>query len=299
MLPVYIIKTLTAYTDEKHPLIIQEIISLIENNYNETFERKAVSRCIKELTELDYDICYKKGYYLSERVLDKSELNYLCNTLIASPVLTAKQSKYLFNKLIQNESSYFKRKWQYIHNLSVLSKSINDEFFLTIEILIEAIENNKKVHFDYYQYGFDKKLHKRNEQGYIVSPYDMVIANEKYYLIANHEKYDNISYYRIDKIKQIRVLDVFRKNITEIEGYENGLNYPKHKMEHIYMFSGNTVKTRIKFNNIILDQIIDWFGLECNIQKLDDKYSILNVEVNENALKYWLKQYNDFVKKIE
>lgn len=47
MLPIYVIETLQKYSDENHKLYIQEIIDYIQINYNESFERNSVSRCIQ------------------------------------------------------------------------------------------------------------------------------------------------------------------------------------------------------------------------------------------------------------
>ena len=298
MLPIYIINVLKRYSDEKHHLLIQDIIYYIETDYLEIFERKAISRCIKELQELDYDICYQKGYYLQERQFDKNEIAYLCDQIIHNPMLTRIQSKQLLNKLMIEESNYFKRSITHIHYLNCISHSNNKEFFLTIEIINEAIEKNRKIMFDYMEYGFDRKLHKKREKKYIVNPYDMFVGNERYYLLANYDKYDNLANFRIDKIQNVEIIEELRKpieNLSDSKTYE----YPKYKMEHIYMFSGKSIQARIRFKNNILNQIFDWFGLDCSIEKENKDTSILNVKVNENALYYWLKQYDEFVELIK
>lgn len=277
--------------------MLQDIIHLIQESYNETFERKAVSRCIKELIDMDYDICYSRGYYLQERILNKNEIRFLCDQILSSDYLTKKQRKQLLNKLLIDESNYFKRSITHIHALNELPQGKNVDFFLTIEILNEAIETNKKVAFDYMEYGFDRQLHKRREEKYIVNPYDILAVNGKYYVVANYDKYDNIANFRIDKIKNVEILKESRKSFNELSGKD--YSYPKYRMEHIYMFAGKSVHAKIRFKNSILNQIFDWFGLDCNIQKENEETSILTINVNENALYFWLKQYEDYVERIE
>lgn len=297
MLPIYIINILKDYSDELHPLLIKKIIYLIQELYNETFERKAVSRCIKELIDIDYDIEYSKGYYLQERSLNRNEIKFLCDQVLSTDYLTKKQKKQLLNKLLIDESYYFKRSISHIHSLNELPQGKNNDIFLTIKLLNEAIEKNKKVAFDYMEYGFDRQLHKKRKDKYIINPYDVLAVNGKYYVVANYDKYNNLSNFRIDKIKNVEILKESRKSFCEVSGKD--YSYPKYKMEHIYMFSGETIHAKIRFQNNILNQIFDWFGLECNIQKENEETSILTIDVNENALYFWLKQYDDYVERIE
>ena len=50
----------------------------------------------------------------------------------------------------------------------------------------------------------DKKLHPRKSEPYIINPYQMVAVNDKYYLICNVDKYDNVAHFRVDRITDIK-----------------------------------------------------------------------------------------------
>lgn len=56
---------------------------------------------------------------------------------------------------------------------------------------------------------------------------------------------------------------------------------------------------KIRFKNSIIDQIVDWFGNECRIEQVDEDVSYLYVKVNRSALKYWLKQYDEFAVEVK
>ena len=62
MLPVCVLKILEEYSDASHPLQQKDIIRLLEENYQLEIARKALGNVLRELEELDYDICYKNGY---------------------------------------------------------------------------------------------------------------------------------------------------------------------------------------------------------------------------------------------
>lgn len=292
MLPIYILETLKYYSDQNHPLLQKDIIDYIDKNYNEKFERKTISSCIQELIDLGYDIVHDHGYYLDERIFNPNEIYYLIDVILNSPVLTKKQAQEMINKLCKEESIYKKRSWNKIHILSKMSYSQNPQFLLNVELILEAIDKNKKIAFDYLQYGLDKKLHKKRDQKYIVNPYELIISMNKYYLIANYDKYDNLSNFRVDKITNVEILNEKRKEApTQIE-------LPKYRLEHLYMFSGPSINVKIKFKNMIIDQIIDWFSTDCTIEPINEEYSYLYAKVNEKALHYWLKQYDEFVEVV-
>ena len=299
MLPVCVLKILEEYSDASHPLQQKDIIRLLEENYQLEIARKALGNVLRELEELDYDICYKNGYYLDERQFTKSELHFLIDSVLADTTMTRLQNRELLEKLLGKESAYVKRGFTHVHTVSQLSHGDNPEFFLCIELIQEAIEKNCKVSFDYYSYGLDLQLHKRRERPYVVNPYEMMVSNTHYYLIGNYDAYDDISHYRIDKIRNVKILEASRKAVTQLPECRNGFEYPRHLTEHMYMFAGASEHVKIKFKNCIVDQIVDWFGKECRIEQIDHMYSYLFVKVNRNALNYWLKQYDEFAEEIK
>ena len=102
---------------------------------------------------------------------------------------------------------YFHSKVKHICNLPV-DMPKNGELFFTIDALDEAIEQKRQVEFEYCDYGTDRALHPRlnseeQPRKHLINPYQMVATNGRYYLIANYEKYDNISHYKVDKIRNI------------------------------------------------------------------------------------------------
>jgi hypothetical protein len=152
--------------------------------------------------------------------------------------------------------------------LCQMSYSYNSEFFLNIKLITEAIELNRQTSFDYLQYGLDKKLHKKREERYIVNSYELIVSMNKYYVIGNYDKYDNTVNYRINKITNIKMLKQRRKELS------SKIELPKHRLEHLYMFSGESKYVKLKFKNGIIDQIIDWFSNDCNIQKINENILI-------------------------
>lgn len=299
MLILYVLEVLKNYSDENHRLTQQEIINFIERDYGMECERKAVSRNITALQEFEIDIENDGGYYLASRQFEDAELRLLIDSLLSSKHIPTAQCRQLIEKLKGLANKYFSAKVRHISNLSELGHTDNKQLFYTIDILDEAIEQEKKVSFYYNEYGSDKKFHQKKDERYIVNPYQIVVTNGRYYLIGNYNKYDNVAHYRLDKITDIELLDDSVKPMKSVKGLENGLNLPKHLAEHIYMFCGASVFVTMQIDNKIIGDVIDWFGRDFTILIDDEKTATIRLKVNENAMYYWALQYGAYVEILE
>lgn len=294
MLNMYILEVLKKYSDCEHHLKQQDIIDYIKKDYDVIAERKAVSINISRLIEFGYDIVHQNGYYLRERDFDDSELRLLIDSVLFSKNIPTNQAKDLIEKLQGLSSRYFSLKVKHVSNLNAMEHTSNKQFFYNIELLDEAIENGNQVEFMYNKYGEDKKLHPRKKDKTLFNPYQMVASNGKYYVIGNVDKYSQASYYRLDKISDIVILNTSVKPMNKVDGLENGLNLPRHMAEHIYMFSGKSEKVVFKIAKSRLDDVVDWFGTEFKIRKKEDDHYIISVDVNTNAMYYWALQYGQY-----
>lgn len=149
----------------------------------------------------------------------------------------------------------------------------------------------------YNSYGPDKKLHPKRKKEYVMNPYQMVATNGKYYLICNYDIYDNLVNYRVDHITNIRILDKARKPLKELK--ERELNLPRHMAEHVYMYSGDSIRAKFKAKNYLIDQIVDWFGIDVKITPVDNEECMAEVYVNKEAFFCWALQYSLHTEVIE
>ena len=315
MIIINIIEILKKYTDMDHRLTQAEIVDILKKEYMMDVDRKTVKRNLMNLLEMGLDIEYteinkmvpnkKTGvpeetsfctdWYMTREFSD-SELRLLIDSLLFSKNVPYNQCKELIEKLKGLSNIYFDKKVKHICNLPD-NQPRNKEVFYTIDILDEAISQNKKVSFTYNSYGTDKKLHPRREEPYIINPYQMVATNGKYYLICNYDKYDNVVNYRVDKITNIKILDEPRKNVKEL--LDGEINLPKHMAEHIYMFAGESIRATFKAKNYIIDQLIDWYGKDVDIKSENDEECIVTVNVNKNAFFCWAMQYGMHIEVLE
>ena len=239
------------------------------------------------------------GWYIEHEFTD-AELRLLIDSLISSRSLPQSQCAGLVRKIEELGSVHFRSRLGHVRALpGALPRS--DQFFYTVELLDEAITAKKQVSFAYCEYGVDKKPHPRldssgNVRRYVVNPYQMVVANGRYYLICNYDKYDTLANYRIDRISDIALLDSPAKDKALVRGLEKGLDLPRHMAEHVYMFAGESAAVEFRAKRSIIGDIIDWFGLDAVFTDITDDALTVRVRVNRAAMLCWALQYGKYVR---
>ena len=308
-----ILDILRKYTDAEHTLSQRDIMDILKTEYDMTVDRKSIKRNLMDLIEFGYNINYTEtrrmipgkdgkpeesyilsGFYL-EREFTDSELRLLIDSLLFSRHLPYSQCRELVEKLEKLSNKYFESRVKYIRTLPENTPR-NPQLFYTIEILDEAIAGGKQVQFHYCSYGTDKKQHEildaeGNAREYLVNPYQMAAANGRYYLIGNVQQYDNVAHFRIDRIREIRLLDSPVKPADRIPELKNGLNLPKHMAEHLYMFSGESIPVTFRMKKYILNDVIDWFGTDIVFSDETEEEVTARVTVNRSAMRSWALQY--------
>lgn len=287
---IRILQILETYTDCSHPLTHDEIVEKLDLLYNIIVERKAVGRNIALLKESGYDIeTAKKGSYLNSRLFEDSELRLLCDSVLASRHITAKHSKELIEKLATLSNKYFKSHIKNVYSVHDWNKTQNSTLFYNIEIIDDAISKNKKIRFDYNKYGEDKKLHR--SATHIVSPYQMILHNQRYFLMAYHKKWQHIRYFRLDRITNIELSEETATPLRTIDGYKNGIDYKQFSSALPYMFSDEPQSVTFSIDGEwMLDQIVDWFGFNFKTERKDGQI-LITVNVSLDAMEYWAMQY--------
>lgn len=292
---VLILKVLEEYSDENHYLTQKEIISKVYDIYNISLERKSVSNSLNLLMELEYDINKnpKGGYALLSRQFDASEVRFLNDAIFSSKAITGKQASQLSKKVYSCLSKYQREDYSYILKSGEISRTDNNELFLNVETIQEAIKQNKMVSFQYITYNGDgKKTTKWGDYRYKVSPYYLVNNFGKYYLLCSSPKYGTLSVYRIDYVLNVQIEDACLTPIRNLDKLKD-FDITKYLNEHIYLFSSRVVDATILINNPNGIQCIDdWFGKSARIFKKDDKLYV-NIKCNEDALFYWILQYGE------
>ena len=294
-----LLELLEQHTDSDHRLTQQKIVDLLETNYGIRCTRQTVKNNLMLLKDMGYEISLQGGVCLMSRQFEDAELRMLIDSVLFSRTLSGAQAERLIEKLVGLGNKYFHAKVKHVSHLPKLIHSDNKQVLLNLDVLNDAIEQGRKVSFIYNSYGKDFKLHPKREDSYIVSPYQMVANQGRYYLLGNYDKYSNISHYRLDCMTKVNMLEDKAKPKNQVEDFAQGYSLPKHMAEHIYMFNGPSVQVKMRVQEQMMSQLIDWFGKDFRIVQEDADELIVSVACNEKAMKYWALQYGEYAEILE
>lgn len=323
MMNMYILDILKRNTDINHTITQKEIRQRLETEYDMVVDRKAVKANLEDLlNDRSYDIyCETKtrlnsnsetgeleksevctGFYHESKFSD-SELIWLIDSVLFSRSIPSHNKTDIIENLKSLSNKYFKFNVGHIKSFEAADREINKNLFFVIETLDEAMSKGLQVKFHYNEYGTDKKLHNRLDDNgepreYIINPYQIVATNGRYYLICNYNKYDDLSNYRLDRITDIELLDTPRKPKNKVQGLV-GLDIAQYMNEHIYMFTGKSVRAKFEAPKYLISDILDYFKADVNFKAIDGSNVIATVKANENDLRLWARQYAGQIKITE
>ena len=286
-----VLEILQKYSDQDHLVSIRQISSLLESEYQIRIERRAIYANIEILRDFGYDIsAYERernGYYLNSRNFDKGEILLLCNAIHASHFISAKQSDDLIAKLLATQSIYQAKEFNDKVYLPNPLKTPNKQLIYTIETVSEAIRDNLRLAFTYLHYDLDKKLVPRREKEYVVEPRYIVYADSRAYMIVNSEKHPNFSHYRLDRIKDARILP---EHSSELKDKDDAYEYARNKL---FMYAGESSYVSFLCDNTIIDQMIDIFGTSVILMNFDADHFLIRVKTSTQGALYLAQQYLD------
>lgn len=293
-----ILQILEDETDKEHPYTQAQIIKRLAEKYDITVERKAVGRNLSLLKEAGFGIeSTKAGSFFDDRTFEQSELRLLVDSILCSRYINKKHSEDLIEKIVALGGKNFKSQVKHIYSVGKWSKSDNIEFFYNIEIADEAIETAKQITFHYNKFDETARLKKTYRQ--IVSPYQMILHNQRYYLMAYNEYWKNMAFYRMDKITDVEILDKPQTPIRSVPGYKNGIDYKDLAISRPYLYADKAEKIVVACDKALMDDVVDWFGNGVSVRKGNEGQIVVTLYASKDAMLYWALQYGRRAKVLE
>ena len=285
-----LIEILKKHSDENHALSIKDIQSHLLNEYDIELDRRTLYTSMELLRDFGYEISEYdgNGYYLMERQFEKAEILLLCNAIHASHFISSKQSDELIKKLLDTQSKYDHKEFKDKVYMANPLKTSNKQLLFNIEIVSQAIKENRKISFAYLRYNTKKELIERRSDPYIVEPRYIVYSDSRPYLIVT-----SLNHYRLDRMKDVEILNEKSRVLPKSsDPYE----YARNKL---FMYTGEVQTITFKCNNSILDHMIDIFGPDLLlIPDKDDTFTI-KVKTSTQGALYLAGQYMENITIIE
>jgi predicted DNA-binding transcriptional regulator YafY len=287
--PFYVAKMLYEQTDEEHYLTIAQIIDQLNNQYGISTSRGTVGDDIKVLQEFGLEIEVEQStqnrYYLIGRRFDLPELKALIDAVESARFIPTDKSSALVSKLSLLASPFVAP--NLVRNVDVENriKADNEKVYYIMEALNDAINDKKKVSFQYYTYNRNKeRVAKHDGEVYVFSPYKMIWNGDYYYVVGYSEKHGNVGSFRVDRI-------VTTPQILSEEQQEP----PKDFDLNIYlnsmfrMYNGERKQIELVCDNELMDSIIDRFGNDVNVSVYDANSFKANVTTSVGNVFYcWI-----------
>ncbi len=313
---LYIAQILRETTDVDHPITTKALIERLAE-LDIKAERKTIYSDMECLRQFGMDIEYlssrsEGGYYLASREFELAELKILVDMVQSSRFLTKKKSRELIGKLEGMAGRHDASQLQRAVYVGNRAKSENETVYYGVDMIHRAIQENKGISFQYFEYTVGKELQfRKGGEPYLVSPYYLTWNNENYYLIGVDERLGEIRHYRVDRMKKIELLkssrkaqDLFRE--FDIAEYTNAT---------FGMFGGTKTPVLLECHNSLVGVVIDRFGKEQPIRKSGEESFTVRINVVLSSQFYgWLaglgnrarilspdtaaKDYANYLKKI-
>ncbi len=299
-LPLVLLEILQNYTDENHILSTKELIRITEDRYDLTMERRTLYANIDLLKKHGYKISTWQenglGYYMEEHQFRKSEIFLLCNAIHSSHYISASESRKLIEKLLSVLSKYEKKEYTDKVYLPAHGKSDNELLLNNIALISNAIRDRKQASFTYLRYNEKKRLIPRRELPYTVEPRYIVFQDSRAYLIVTSDHHEGFGHYRLDRMKDIRILADSEvpplPSDTNLDAYQYARNM-------YYMFNDGTTGAILRCETRILDHVIDIFGTDCSIIPSDSEHFFIHLQGSEKGILLFAQQYLDAAEILE
>lgn len=278
---MYLMKILLEKTDEDHVLTMPDILRELEA-YGISAERKSIYSDMECLRTYGMDIIGEKrdqkfSYYVASRQFELAELKLLVDAIQSAKFITAKKSKELIKKIESFASKYEAGQLQRQVFVSGRIKTMNESIYYNVDAIHSAIAANRQIRFQYFQWNVKKEMElRKNGAYYQVSPWALSWDDENYYLVAYDDEEEKLKHYRVDKMLHIGQTDEPRKGKKLFEGFDTAL-YAKKMFS---MYAGEEELVKIECENRLAGAIIDRFGKDIPMRKIDEEHFSVNVRVS-------------------
>lgn len=288
-------------SDEKNPKSMHQIISYLQRD-GITCERKSI------YTDVEIINKYYKGkdgggiirgreagkYYVSavDRQIGYDKIRFLLDAVQSAAFLTKEQTDELSYAIKNLAGSRQQDNWD--ENVIILNKTkhTNEQVFRSVGAIDEAISDEKKILFKYFDLDLSgKPVPRKNGDYYTESPISLIFNNGFYYMIAFNEKYNGTVTYRVDRMKDV-IISEEDSNVSKQKKYfSDGEN--KHSLTAFSMWhSERTAQVTLLVENYLTGDIFDKFGMDCRLKPCDDDHFTLNVKVPLNGQFYgWVMSF--------
>lgn len=287
-------------TDEEHYISMPEIIEALAA-YDITADRKSLYQDLRDLEKLGIEVegeatGNRYHYHVISRFFELPELKLLVDAIQSSKFITERKSNALIKKLERLVSKYEAQKLQRQVYVSGRIKTMNESIYYTVDAIHNAISENRKIKFQYYQWNIKKEMELRhNGAWYHISPWGLSWDDENYYLVGFDSEAGLIKHYHVDKMLHISMSEEKREGSE----YFTKLDMAEYAKKSFGMYGGEEQTVKLLVDNSLAGVVIDRFGKDVMLIPTDgDRFTVsVNVRVSRQFMG-WVFSLGEKVKII-
>lgn len=285
------IEILKSYSDENVSLSIKEIQHHMRKRLGVDVDRRTIYAYIRDMKALGIDVSdydkSKEGYYINSNCFEASEVRLLADAVLTSNFVTRRRTEAILEKLRTFNSIYQNKDFLKDVYIEDIPKSTNEDVFVSMARISEAIKFSRKIRFNYCEYNYFRELEcKVDENGnlreFVKSPVHMVLRDKNYYLVCADEDSEVFQYFRIDMMLNVfviedeRIMDLSElvdcrsvdcKNTSDFSQFTSR-NVSIDNNVNIFPRRANIVMVEFKKN--LMESLLDEFGDYIYIMEKDN-----------------------------
>ena len=296
--PFRLLKYLYENTDENHPVSTPELVKIFQAE-DAHASRKTVKDDIDVLIGEGFDIVTvrstQNSFFLANRRFELPEIKLLIDAVSSSRFINREKSTALIEKLTGMVSRAQAEKIRRHLYAADRVKADNHQIYYTVDAITDAIDEGKKICFQYYEYSGDKeKLLRRDGAKYCVSPYALVWDDNHYYMLAFSDDRQIMVNYRVDRMCNTEMTQ--ETAVPMPAGFDMD-EYVQHQFR---MFAGEEVEVVLECRNEMMKYIVDQFGEDVETRPASEETFFAKVSVADSPTFYgWVFPFEGKVKIAE
>lgn len=281
--PFRILKYLYENTDENHPVSTPELVRIFTAE-DAHANRKTIKDDMDVLVGEGFDIVTVRSrnhsFFLASRKFEVPEIKLLIDAVSSSRFINAEKTEKLIGKLTSMISKPQAEKVRR-HLYADHAKSDNLQIYYVVDTITDAINEGKKIYFQYFDYNEAKEKCLRHDGAkYSVSPYALVWDDNHYYMCGYDDDKQMIVNYRVDRMCNTGMTEEDAVPLPE------GFSIDEYVRHQFRMFAGDEVEVTLECRNDMMKYIIDVFGEEVETWTASEETFYAKVNVADSPTFY-------------
>ena len=258
-------------------------------------ERRTIYADIRFLNEIwDYKITRKSNQYrvIRDNGFSIEEIQIITDALLSARFISRENTKNLLNKFYHITGFRVPKGTLSNFSLEDRVKLTDDSVGKNILIIDEAIKKNRKLTFEYWKHntGSSPELVRKD---CLASPYGIAWYEDFYYMLGNFTS-RRLSYYRIDRMRNVSITNEPRKHISQVTGKYDQLNIGETLSKLVAPASGDEIKISLKTDKKSIGKVRDKFGHKIRLREEKDNWAVIEITViNNKELIPWILSFRD------